>query len=202
MARHRPLQYAAHMWIHPLIAAVAITTALASSSALAQDSVATPDTARVDLRPRLRGASKKELFFGGTAAGTAVAFEGSLTATMVFWAVCPSRHRDDPPSNYFLGLGPCTFPSTETVAGTWLAGSFIGASGGAAIVARWRGCRTRDAVLRSMVGAAFGSVPGFLAFSTSRGPDRYPATRSMWITLTPVLAGVGSSLAVINCQRS
>jgi hypothetical protein len=187
------------MRILPILGALTFSS-FGIASADAQDSVAVRDTHHVDLRPKLRGASRKELFFAGTAGSAVFALDGTLNATMIFWAVCPSRHRDDPPSTYFLSFGPCLFPSTETVAGTWLAGAFVGASGAAATVAMWRGCRMRTAVLRSVAGAAIGSLPGLLAFTDSRRSDRYPASRSQWITVTPILAGVGSALAVMGCH--
>jgi hypothetical protein len=153
-----------------LITALALTTALGVSSAEAQDSIFTAPPTH---RPRLRGASQRELFFGSMAGGAVFAANGMLVTGTINSIACQRRHRDDPSSGDWFG--PCFLPSDESLAIGWLGGSFVGSAATAATVAVWRGCPKGQAIARSIAGAAMGGVSGWLAYSAGRRSDRYPA---------------------------
>ena len=137
----------------------------------------------------------------------------SLSLKSVGWAVTGSvlagsaglavdqaycqRHHGSEPSALF---GPCTFYANEGFAAGWFGGAILGATFGAARVAHDRGCPWREAILRSVAGAAIGSAPG-LTVVASR-PGRYPPSRSVLIAATPLLGGIGAAAAVIGCQAS
>lgn len=178
------------------LAALALSTGLGLSSAVAQDSLVTPPAHH----PRLRGASKRELFLGSMAGGAVFASGGMLLSGTIDSFACNRHHRDDPPP--VLWFGPCFLPSGGSMAIGWIGGSFVGSAATAATVAAWRGCPKRQAIARSIAGAAVGSATGWLAYSAGRRSDRYPAARTWQIALTPIFSGLGSAVAVVGCHRS
>jgi len=163
--------------------------ALATGAAEAQDSTRTPTL------PRLRGASKRELYFGATAGAATAAFSGIVMTSAVYSLACNRRHPDRPAD--LFGLDRCTFASDESLKIGWHGGSFVGAAGVAATVAVWRGCPKRHATWRALTGAAVGTLPGLIAAShspTIAGP------RTKLIAVTPIIAGVGAATAVVTCR--
>jgi len=80
----------------------------------------------------------------------------------------------------------------------WFGGAAVGATLGAARVARQRGCPARTAAGRALAGAALGAAPGLLVIV--RRPDKYPPRRSALILGAPLLAGAGATAAVIGCR--
>ena len=127
------------------------------------------------------------------------AANGMLVTGTINSIACEHRHRDDPsPNDWF---GPCFLPSDESLAIGWLAGSFVGSAAVAATAGVWRGCPKGQAIARSITGAAVGAVSGWLAYSAARRVDRYPASRTWQIGLTPIVSGLGSALAVVSCHR-
>src|SRR6202022_1052766 len=121
---------------------------------------------------------------------------GGAAGLAVDQAYC-ERHHGKEPSFLF---GPCFMYANEGFAAGWFGGAILGATFGAARVAHNRGCPWREAILRSVAGAAIGSAPG-LTVVASR-PGRYPPSRSVLIAATPLLGGIGAAAAVIGCQAS
>lgn len=130
--------------------------------------------------------SAKSALMGAVGAGS-VGF-------MVDAAYCEQHHGDEPS----ILFGPCFFYTGIGTAGGWFGGAVLGATVGAARVARKRGCPYRAAVVRAIVGAALGAAPGLSI--VARRPGKYPPAHTALVVGTPLLAGVGAAAAVVGCR--
>jgi hypothetical protein len=181
-ANHLPMRVALHFPIAGLTLAAAVTAA-------------SGQTTRDATRGPTPGPSRPVLFLTATGAAAAVGLTGAETGYVVYTLVCQRRHRDDRQTSLF---GPCSLPSTESVAIGWFAGSVLGATGGATAIAAARGCPRTKAARRAFAGALVGAAPGLLALV--HGSDRYPARRTAVILATPLTTGVGAAAAVMRCR--
>jgi hypothetical protein len=130
----------------------------------------------------------------GVGVGYAGGLFGGTAGLLVDDRYCQRRHRGEPSGL----LGPCTF---YTGAGTlvgWFGGAALGAAIGAKSVARKRGCPRDSAFARALLGGMLGSAPG--AAIVAAGPEKYPTLRSGAILVTPLLAGLGATAAVVGCH--
>jgi hypothetical protein len=139
------------------------------------------------------GASTSELFVGATAGGVAAGFGTLVTAATLGLAFCEAGSAADGQGLF----GRCFPPPEAPLVVGWHMGSYFGNAGAAAALATRRGCSKPQAMWRSALGAAVGSLPGILA---SLNGDRYPARRTWTIAATPVFGGIGAALTVIGCH--
>lgn len=143
-------------------------------------------------------ASNMEVAFASIGIGAAEGISGAFVGLSIDHKRCVSRHPRD--RNDFFDFGdPCLGYATDATKIGWLAGSFAGATAGAVVMARVRGCPTRSAVLRASAGSMIGMLPAMITALTS--PPRTPAPRSVLLGSAPILGGVGAALAVRDCHR-
>lgn len=136
------------------------------------------------------------LFLG--AKSVAWASAGAMTAGAVGFGIdseyCQKHHGDEP----VIFFGPCFMPAGGATAVGWFGGSVIGATIGAARIARKRGCPSRAATMRALAGAALGALPGLSI--VARRPGKYPPAHTALVFGTPLLAGVGAAASVAGCR--
>lgn len=123
---------------------------------------------------------------------------GALTGGMLGFAIDNDHCR-----RHHLGIkgsifDPCAFYTAAATPIGWFGGSVAGATVGATLMARERGCPTPLAILRSLGGAAVGALPG--ALIVARRPENYPPRRSIYVFGAPLLAAAGATLAVVSCH--
>jgi hypothetical protein len=129
-----------------------------------------------------------------SAASVAVALNAGMTGMRIDESYC---RRHDIETTSFI-FERCTFYTAAATPIGWFGGSVAGATLGATITARRRGCATRDAFWRSLGGAVAGALPGALVVANH--PRVYTPPRSMLVALAPLYSGAGAALAVLGCR--
>jgi len=159
------------------------------------DSVTIPLTVAMPERVRL-SPSVPQVALASMGIGTLEAMSLAMAGMNVDYDRCSRKHRGER-GGFFTD--PCFLEVADGTRVGWLAGSFGGSVGGAVAMARIRGCPLRPAFWRSTGGTILGMLPGIITLAT---PSRKtPARRSWLIGTTPVLGGIGATLAVAGCHR-
>jgi len=190
-------------------ATFALAALASSSTAMAQAAAATDmarpapraDSATIPLTVALPkrapvSPSIPRLALASMGVGTAEAITFSTLGNMIDYDRCRRKHRGERGD---LFSDPCLLYASDATRIGWLGGSFGGSVGGAVTIARRRGCPLRSAVWRSAGGSILGMLPGIITLATPSA--KTPARRSWLIGTTPVLGGVGATLAVGGCHR-
>jgi hypothetical protein len=125
-----------------------------------------------------------------------LALGGASVGGIVDQSICERRHGHEQGTLF----GPCFAYAAAPTATGWFGGSLVGATVGAARMARKRGCPRQAAGWRAFGGALLGVAPGMAAVLS--GGDKFPARRSALIFTAPVLAGAGAAAAVMSCHAS
>ena len=128
---------------------------------------------------------------GGAAAGAVI---GGFAGFAIDGAYCKRHHGREPS----LFLSPCFLYVGYGSAIGWFGGTPVGATWGAAQIAKRRGCDRDAAITRSALGATVGLASGLLILAPSSG--RYPPSRSIFTIGAPVLSGIGAAFAVRGCR--
>ena len=125
-----------------------------------------------------------------------LALGGAGVGGIVDQEICERRHGHEQGTLF----GPCFAYAAAPTAIGWFGGSLVGATVGAARMARKRGCPRQAAGWRAFGGALLGVAPGMAAVLS--GGDKFPARRSALIFTAPLLAGAGAAAAVMSCHGS
>ncbi|MFL5560613.1 MAG: hypothetical protein ACJ79K_03975 [Gemmatimonadaceae bacterium] len=159
------------------------------------DSTTTPDTT---VRPVKRPLTTSVPVLALTSMGGAavIGVDGAVLGNLFDSARCERKHRGEQPEFLF---GPCFLYVSDGTKAGWFAGSFVGATAGAVIMARQRGCPTREAIWRASAGSVLGLLPGLV--TASHDPQHTPPSRSIRLGTAPLLGGLGAVLAVAGCHR-